>query len=297
MLKNVEIHFADRVPEPTLYEVIEKLALAKPSLKFVHDKDLALHSTGRPMQQPRDYVHDDSKSYAVSFRVIDNGAIAGTINIGHHYSRRSGAPGWRIGVTSHLIRNSRGSRSTVYTSDVAKAVSNAKKYLEAKTMGRVLYEHYEEAYSIARDVVSRLSGPVARGHFLTSAADAQALLHAYMTDTVPHVAGVDTAVRAKLLTPAFEKALSEYYLAKFMGELIMRNQTVFIYRYGAGYAFYSDSIPHSQDEADRAAVTVMEFEQLPIATQEKLGVLQLMQDRELIKDVGLRVNEDTFILM
>ena len=297
MLKNVEIHFADREPEPTLYEVIEKLALAKPNLKFVHGNDLIHHNVYIPMQKPRDFVRSQDRSFATSFRVIDNGAIAGTINIGHHYSRREGSPGWRIGVTSHLIRNSRGPRSTVYTSDVAKAVSNAKKYLEAKTMGRVLYEHHEEAYSIARDVISLLSGPVARGHFLTSAADAQALLHAYMTDTVPQVVGVDIALRAKLLTPAFEKSLSEYYLAKFFNDILTRNQTVFIYRYGTGYAFYSDSIPNSQDEADRVAVTVMEFEQLPIATQEKLGVLQLMQDRELIKDVGLRVNEDTFILM
>lgn len=297
MLKNVEIHFAGREPEPTLYEVIEKLALAKPNLKFVHDKDYMHHNVYKPMHKPNSYAPVEGKSFATKFRVLDKGVVAGAIYIGYHHSRRAGSPGWRIGVSSHLIHNSRGSTNTVYTSDVAKAVSNAKKYLEAKTMGRVLYEHYEEAYSIARDVVSRLSGPVARGHFLTSAADAQALLHAYMTDTVPHVAGVDTAVRAKLLTPAFEKALSEYYLAKFMGELIMREQTVFIYRYGAGYAFYSDSIPHSQEESDRAAVTVMEFEQLPIVMQEKLGVLQLMQDRELIKDVGLRVDGDMFILM
>ena len=297
MLKNVEIHFADRVPEPTLYEVIEKLALAKPNLKFVHDKDYMHHNVYKPMHKPNSYAPVEGKSFATKFRVLDKGVVAGAIYIGYHHSRRAGSPPWRIGVSSHLIHNSRGSTNTVYTSDVAKAVSNAKKYLEAKSLGRMLYEHYNEAHSIARDVLSRLMGPVARGHFLTSVADAQALLHAYMTDTVPQVVGVDIALRAKLLTPAFEKSLSEYYLAKFFNDILTRNQTVFIYRYGTGYAFYSDAIPHSQDEADRAAVTVMEFEQLPIATQEKLGVLQLMQDRELIKDVGLRVNEDTFILM
>ena len=297
MLKNVQIHFADRVPEPTLYEVIEKLALLKPNLTFVHDKGMVHHNSSRPMHRRYNEELDAGKQYACKFAVMDGDALAGTIHIGSHYSRRSGSKDWRVGVTSHLINNSRGSRNTVYTSDVAKAVSNAKKYLSAKSLGRMLYEEYEQAYSVCRDVVGRLLSPVSRGNFLTSSADAQALLHAYMTNTVTHVADIDTAMRAKLLTPAFEKSLAEYYLARFFNDMMTRNQTTFIHRYGTGYAFYSDVIPQTQDEADRAAVTVMEFEQLPIATQEKLGVLQLMQDRELIKDVGLRVNEDAFILM
>lgn len=297
MLKNVQIHFADRVPDPTLYEVIEKLALLKPNLMFVHDKDAQHHNSSRPVHRRYDVAIDAGKSYACKFKVMDGDAIAGYVQIGSHYSRREGAKNWRIGVTSHLINNARGSRNTVYTSDVTKAVSNAKKYLSAKSIGRMLYEQYEEAYSVAGSVISRLRLPVARGNFLTSVADAQALLHAYMTNTVSHVADVDSAMRAKLLTPAFEKALGEYYLASFFNDMVANKQTIFMHRYGSGYAFYTDVIPGSLDEAEKASVTVMEFEQLAVVVQEKLGVLQLMQDSELIKDVGLRVSEDSFILM
>ena len=297
MLKNVQIYFADRVPEPTLYEVIEKLSLLKPKLRFVHDKGMVHNNSNRPIDKPYNESRDTGKSYATRFNVMDGDLHAGTIHIGSYYTRRSGAKNWRIGVTAHTISNGRGAGNTTYTSDVNKAVSNAKKFLAAKSIGRILYEAYEEAQSVARDVTNKLVSPVARGNFLTGVADAQALLHAYMTNTVSHVPDVDTAMRAKLLTPAFEKALSEFYLARFFAELVSQKQTIFIHRFGAGYAFFSDVIPNMTDESDKAAVTVMEFEQLPIVTQERLGVLQLMQDHELVKDVGLRVNEDSFILM
>lgn len=297
MLKNVQIHFADRVPEPTLYEVVEKLALLKPNLVFVHDKDMIHHNSNRPLHRSYNESLDAGKSYACKFKVMDNGVVAGYLFIGQHYSRRAGAKNWRIGVTSHLIQNGRGTRNTTYSSDVAKAVSNAKKFLSAKSMGRTMYEAYDEAFAVARDVTHRLMTPVGRGNFLTSAADAQILLHAYMTNSEISVSAIDSAMRDKLLTPAFEKALSEYYLARLFINMTGHNGTVFIQRMDAGYAFFTDVIPNSIDEADKAPVTIMDYEQLPVATQEKIGVLQLMENRELVKDMGIRVNDDSFFLM
>lgn len=297
MLKNVEIHFPDRTPEPTLYEVIEKLALAKPNLKFVHGNDLIHHNVYIPMQPPRGFVRSQDRSFAIAFRVIDNGAIAGTITIGHHYSRREGSPGWHIGVSSHLINNSRGPRSTVYTSDVAKAVSNAKKYLVGKALGRILYEKYEEADSVLRSVLSSLRANISRGAFLTSSSDAQILLHAYMTNNLANVSHIESAMRAKLDTPAFETSLSEFYLAQHCFAQIQRKQHQFVYRHGESYTFFTDTIPNTSDEADKVAVTVMDFDQLPLHMQEKIGVLQLLQNREIVKDVGLRADEDSFVLM
>jgi hypothetical protein len=58
MLANVKIAFPDRVPDPTLYEVIEKLALLKPNLEFIHDKDCSYYSNSYPMQRPPNYVRD-----------------------------------------------------------------------------------------------------------------------------------------------------------------------------------------------------------------------------------------------
>lgn len=297
MLKNVEIHFEDRVPDPTLYKVIEKLALAKPNLKFVHDKECIHYNTHRPIHRPRDYVPKEGTTFATGFRVIDNGAVAGLISIGHHYSRREGSPGWRIGVRSHLVNNSRGDRHTIFTSDVAKAVSNAKKYLSAKSIGHTLFEKYEEAGAVLNSVLASLRAPIARGSFLTNAGDAQILLHAYMTGRVESVTHIESAMRAKLNTAAFEDSLAEYYLSEYCVNLIARNQHIFVCQYGAAYAFFTDTVPNNVDEAERAAVTVMDFEQLPVHMQEKIGVLQLLQNREIVKDVGLRAGDDCFVLM
>lgn len=297
MLANVKIAFPGRVPDPILYEVIEKLALLKPNLEFIHDKNLEYYSNSYPMQRPPNYVQDEGKSFATKFRVVDNGVTAGELRIDSHYSRRSGSKGWRIGVSSHLISNSRGVRETKYTSDVAKAVSLAKKYMSAKSLGRILYETYSDAYSTVQDAMRKLVYPITRGNFLTSQADAAIVLHAFMTDQRTDVLHIEGPLRAKIETPEFEKALSEFYLAEQFRERFTRNQVRFIHRHDAGYAFFSDVVPDNQDAADKAAVKILEFEQLPVDVQEKVGVLQLLQDEELVRDVGFRVNEDTFFVM
>ena len=297
MLANVKIAFPDRVPDPTLYEVIEKLALLKPNLEFIHDKDCSYYSNSYPMQRPPNYVRDENKSFATKFLVVDNGVTAGILWIESHYSGRSGSKRWRFGVSSHLISNSRGSRSTKYTSDVTKAVALAKKYMSAKSLGRILYETYSEACSTAQDVMRSLVYPINRGNFLTSQSDAVILLHAFMTDQRANVSHIESALRAKIETPEFEKALSEFYLAEYFRACYTQNQVRFIHRHDAGYAFFSDVVPQDQEESDKAAVTVLEFEQLPVHIQEKIGVLQLLQDKELVKDVGLRVDESTFFVM
>jgi hypothetical protein len=296
MLKNVQIHFPDRVPDPTLYEVIEKLALLKPNLIFVHDKDHTHHNSNRPIHRAYNESLDAGKSYACKFKVMDNGVVAGYLYIQQNYARNAGK-NWRIGVTSHLIHTERGPRNTKSSSDVAKALSNAKKYLCAKSMGRILYEARSEAYSEANSAVNNLRHPVIRGNFLTSIADTQVLLHAYMTDNVASFADIDSAVRAKILTPTFDKAMSEYYLAKLFSDLEVKNKMTFIQQIDGMYVSFSGEPPDTIDAAETAAVTIMEFEQLPTATQDKIGVLRLVQNRELVKDMGIRVNDDSFILM
>jgi hypothetical protein len=296
MLKNVQIHFPDRVPDPTLYEVIEKLALLKPNLIFVHDKDHTHHSSNRPIHRAYNESLDAGKSYACKFRVMDNGIVAGYLYIQQNYARNAGK-NWRIGVTSHLIHTERGPRNTKSSSDVAKALSNAKKYLCAKSMGRILYEARSDAYTEANSVVSNLRYPVTRGSFLTSIADTQILLHAYMTNNVASFADIDSAVRAKILTPTFDKSMSEYYLAKLFSDLEAQNKMTFIQQIDGMYVSFSGEPPATIDMAETAAVTIMEFEELPTATQDKIGVLRLVQNRELVKDMGIRVNDDSFILM
>ena len=297
MLANVKIAFPDRVPDPTLYEVIEKLALLKPHLEFIHDKDVSYYNNGHPIQRPSNYVRDENKSFAAKFRVVDNGVTAGHLWIDSHYSRRGDGKNWRISVQSHLISSLRGARSTKYTSDIAKAVSLAKKYISAKSLGRILYETYEDACSTAQDVMRSLMYPINRGNFLTSPSDAVIMLHAFMTDQRASVSHIESALRAKIETPEFEKALSEFYLAEHFRACYTNNQVRFIYKHDGGYAVFSDVVPQTVEESEKAAVKVLEFEQLPVDMQEKVGVLQLLQDKELVKDVGLRVDENTFFVM
>jgi hypothetical protein len=293
MLANIKINYPDRQIEPTLKAVIEKVALAKPNLTFIHDVKNSGWYAGRSMARSNTNPPEGIK-WATQFQVVDNGAPAGLIQIEHNNSR-SATQEWRIGVRSHLVTNDgrRGTRGTTYTSNEAKAVSNAKKYFVGQTYGFVLYGKLSRAKHVATSAISSLTASVRHGQFLTNTVDAQILLHSYMTNR-PINTQIDSAMRAKLDTPKFEQSLSEYQLARWYEWQHKFSQCRLVHHHEDGYLYYTTAEPNGESESHTALVTVSQYDDLPIAMQEKLAVLQLMKDSEIVKDVGQRVDDDTF---
>lgn len=293
MLANVQVLMPNRLIEPHLKEVIEKVALAKPNLLFVHDKKVDMFYSTRTFDNASRQA-PDGKVWVTKFRVLDNGAPAGFIHIDTNYSRSSNER-WRIGVRSHLIEKDgrRGERSTTFSSNVAKIVSNAKKYLVGQTYGYMLYDKLRSAISTANHSIHSLTSSIRHGQFLTSTVDAQVLLHEYLTSR-PVSTALESAMRAKLDTPKFESALAEYKLARWFEEVFNKKACKFIHRHEDGYMFYTDEHPEHESNSHNAAVTVTQFEDFPHEVQNKLAVLQLMSDKEIVKDVGQRVDSGTF---
>jgi hypothetical protein len=64
------------------------------------------------------------------------------------------------------------------------------------------------------------------------------------------------------------------------------------------YAFFTDNeLLESQSKAEKSEPQLVPFEALPLEWQNRLAVLQLMEDNEVVKDVGYRVDADKFLIV
>jgi hypothetical protein len=293
MPANIKIAIPNRLVEPQLEAVINRLALAKPNLTFIHDAKVSGYTSKYSISTPRKDAPEDYL-WACRFRAEDNGAPAGFITIESNYNRAATAV-WSISIMSHLVPNDgrRGSRNVTKSSNEARAIFNAKKYLVGQTYGFVLYRKLKRAESVARDAISGFTAPLRHGQFLTSNVAAQVLLHSYMTNR-PLDPQLESEMRAKLDTPRFEQALAEFKLARWFEQQVQAAQCVFIHHHDDGYMRYTNGDPGCEDASHKAPVTVTQFEDLPPGVQEKLAVLQLMSDGEIVKDVGQRVDANSF---
>jgi len=290
-MSNVESKNPNVIPDPMLLDFFKRVVLVKPNLKFVFNSTTSSW-TNRRSYTPSREAPPENFLFGNRYEVFDNGKTCGSVCLEHRYSRSNGTE-TVFRIQSHLINKSRGGRDIVRTADVQKAVGHAKKYLIAPTDGYTLFQHLSEAHSVASAVWSDLGRPINRGNFLVDNVSSQVLLNAYMTGR-PIDPMLDSMLRNKLVTDEFDTALSEYYLSEWLRKL-SPSQRIFIFRNGASFSFFSEE-PDTEADATRTPVVTMEFEQLPTAVQERLGVLQLMKDREVVLDVGLRVSQDSFFV-
>lgn len=291
MLSNIQILIPNRLIEPKLKEVVEKVALAKPNLTFIHDNTVNSFCSKRAVVDSS-LIAPDVQQWLMKFRVLDNGTPAGEIQIEHSYSR-SVPETWRIGVRSHLVTTTRGSRGMTYSSNEARVVANAKKYLIGQSYGYILYSKLRAAHRAADRAIYSLTSDLRHGQFLTSSIDAQVLLHSFLTNT-PAEPSIESAMRAKLVTPKFEQALSEHKLGEWFADKYHKSKLRFMHRHELGYMAYVGGAPDDEEKSHKAQVVATQFDDLSQPTQEKLAVLQLMSDSEIVMNVGQRVDEDTF---
>ena len=98
-----------------------------------------------------------------------------------------------------------------------------------------------------------------------------------------------------MLTDAYDKAMQEYNLAeetmtleKYLTPIVVSSGN-YMYRLTDGH--------HRLTSFVEGPVVCTTFENLPPKWQDKVAVLQLMEDRELVRGVGYRADEANFLLL
>lgn len=299
MLAN--IHLNDGISlDPDLAVVVEKLALKHPSWVFKnsavsHDNPTE-HSSNHVKRWYENRVdqgveHKTGKRYVRTVAVLQDGLAAGRITVDRDYNRRA-TQNWLYIIYSPRINNGRkGDRLT--TRDAGVAVRTASKHFLAPSLGEMLGKAVGEARSSLDSTLRDLERPIDRGQYCPSIETMQLALY----NLLKGVPFDERDVREKMLSDKYEAALANYELAKQMRAHAPTLRGIIAFRGQYVFTRDGDPQPYDQQEMEKAAVSTAAFEELPTAWQEKLAVLQLMKDSELVLDVGFRQNEFTFLIV
>jgi hypothetical protein len=93
-------------------------------------------------------------------------------------------------------------------------------------------------------------------------------------------------MRKDFLSEKYEKAMLEFMLAEKMTD----KQYAIVVQ-------YSNTFLVKRFHADSHTVEYKQFDELPEKAQSALAVLQLMEDSELVDDVGYRYNDRNFYIL
>jgi hypothetical protein len=296
MLAN--IHLNDGISlDPDLAVVVEKLALKHPSWVF--------RSNATPDSNPSEYsskhlsrwydnpvanpVDGDQKKYVRTVAVLQDGLSAGRITVDRDYSRRA-TQNWQYEIVSPRIANGRkGEKLT--TRDAGVAVRTASKHFMAPSVVEMLAKATNSARSSLSSTLRDLERPIERGQFCPDLTTMQLALY----NLLRGVPFDERDLREKLLSDKYEQALADFELARTMRVHHMRSLIAFRGQYV--YLRDGDPDPWYESEALKGVPCVAPFEELPQSWQDKIAVLQLMKDEELVLDVGYRMNESTFLIV
>ena len=290
MLANIHLN-AGIALDPHLAVVVEKLALKHPSWVFknsaVSDDNPSEYSskhTSRWYQNPVAGGDVTGKRYVRTVAVLQDGLAAGRITVDRDYSRRA-TQNWRYEIYSERIDNGRkGNKLT--TRDAGVAIRTVSKYFLAPSLSEMLDRAVLAAHGSLNNALRNLERPIDRGQYCPSMEIMQLALY----NLLKGVPFDERDIREKMLSDEYEAALANYELAKQMRTHVPTLRGIIAFR--GQYVFTRDGDPDGEK-----MVTTAAFEELPQAWQEKIAVLQLMQNNELVLDVGYRENESTFLIV
>lgn len=273
------------VLDPFLMELVGKLALDMPSLTF-NTKGMAKndlnYATNKSAMQDSKIRPPEGMEFLREVRVCSGAEHLGSIAIDMRYSRGGSSEKIYV-IKSWRIDNQRGNANTSSTSKLTGAVRIVKKTFVpmnvAEIMGKAVGAVHQSYTTALRD----LTRPIDGSNMVPNTTVMQRYVYLLLrNEEIP--TEVDKAVREAMLSEKYEKAMLEHLLADKMRAkqmtTVVQYNNLFLYR--------------------RPRPDVVEqktFEELPLEVQNAVGVLQLMEDNELVDNVGYRHNDRNFFIL
>jgi hypothetical protein len=280
------------VIDPMLAELITPLALAMPSYTFTTrtmDDTQFVHYAYPVALKARSVQAPEGKKFMRRLFVFCEDENMGELSVDTRYSRSSGTDlVWEI--KSWRICNERGDRSTTKTTKVDVAKRAVKKYFLPKGLDEVLENSKDVLYNCDRALV-RLASDISRNALFKNHSDLQEYVyHQLMGQEIP--IQLKQRVETKMTSDKYHKAMSEFDLAASMD---VRKDKLLVIRHKGGY-LYKEPVSHAEHLTEMVT-RFQSFEELPSLWQDRMAVLQLMEDEEVVRDVGYRHNDTHFVIL
>jgi len=284
-LANIQIP-DKRMLDPFLEKLVRKLALDRPQWIFswkkpnenssrwplVTQKDAEGNST----QAPDDY------QYLRAVNVIEQGERLGRIWVNLRYGRSTTAV---YSVESWRIKSSRGAQNATTTEKFDIAVRKAKKNFVRMNHDETMGKAEDAIRNGIHGTLRELREPIYRTSLVKDTVGLQKYVFC-MVRGLPIPDEIRTTVETVFTSEKYEEQMARYELGNEMEVHQQANNMVYVVNHGGLY------LCKAQED-----IMTLDFDSLPVAWQERIAVLQLMEDHEVVRDVGYRYNATHFFII
>jgi hypothetical protein len=275
---------SDMMIDPSLKVLVDKLTLVNPKWVFSSNKKTSKYETMidyKGYNPSTEHRAPEGFQFVRALDVRENDELLGNVGVDTHY--RSNADQRFIWyMSSWRINKSRGRQHSTQSLKVETIVRECKKLFKPKNK----LELFEKGSELLSERFGRamrdLTAPIDHGRHIRSTAGVQVLAY-YLLNDIPVVDAEVVNTRNALMTDGFKKAVEEYELA---GSVYHSNRYAVV-EVGDGMFMYEHE----------GEVVCKSFDELTQSQQDKIAVLQLMQDNEMVRDVGFRASAGKYYLI
>lgn len=286
-----------RVPEgyeidPMLMELVNKLSMEKPDWVFdcMYSAQY-LNVNTYNVAVKRSFNVEEDKSYLRKVVVKDReNQTLGTLKVDRETWGRfanSGKPHIFI-VESWRINKERGNRHQTKTTNIDSAVREAKKHFFAKTRKELLTDVTSEVKRGFNDAVYSLSRTFTR---MCNEVDGVTWAHTVMNmrNNLPLDPVEERRVNDLLMHEKFDSNRRDYLLSEAMQKHNTNDNMIVVAEQDGQFMSWGDT--------SEGFVLTLSFDELPPKIQERVGVLQLMENNEIVLDVGYRLDQGRYYVV
>lgn len=276
--------------DPELKILVDKLAIDHPKWVFDCGREKPstykrtvrfAYSTSEEVQKLN--TAPDNHSFIRSITVKQDAEQLGLLHVDQAYSRKHDKT-WRYGVSSWRVENQRGARNTTWTIKLDMACRHVKKVFKPMDHKETYERAGEAIFSGFHETTRNLVYPIHQMRLVKSPAALQA--YALAKASGEEIVSPDLLeVERQIKSDSYKQAMAEYFLAQEMQLDHLKRLSIVVATGGNHFLF-----------RDEEELLNLDFDALPERMQSNIGIMQLVQDGELVRDVGYRHSSTHFYI-
>jgi len=273
--------------DPHLKVLVDRLIMVNPKLVFAQPKQVSEYeydvSFTFAKSKEKHKAPDDAK-YVRTMSVYEDNEKVGVVGVDQDSKSDTG---YIYTVSNWRIDKSRGRRNTTTSKKIDVAVRECKKTFKKRNILEVYEKGHDDAISACNRAIRDLTSPISNSQLLRNTTSVQ-IVGYYLANKVPFDNRELIDIFDKLKSQEYGEAVDKYLLAM---EISHANKMAVV-DVGGRFAYKT----MVEGEPDVQLVT-KEYEELSQNMQDKIAVLQLMQDNEMVRDVGFRAKAGVFLII
>jgi hypothetical protein len=274
--------------DPHLKVLVDRLIMLNPKLVFAQPKQVSEYeydvSFTFAKSKEKHKAPDDAK-YVRTMSVYEDNEKVGVVGVDQDSKSDTG---YIYTVSNWRIDKSRGRRNTTTSKKIDVAVRECKKTFKKRNILELYEKGEEDAVSACNRAIRDLCNPISNSQIIRNSTGMQ-LVGYCLANKVPFDNKELTDIFDKLKSQEYGEAVDKYFLAK---DIQNAHNKMAVVDVGGRFAYKA----MVEGEPDVQLVT-KEYEELSQDMQDKIAVLQLMQDNEMVRNVGFRAKAGVFVIL